>query len=212
MPRDNQNPFDTAGRDVQRSAGVTHLSSVVKDIAETDLFRESKRDFFFRSLCNVPGEGKGRETDNRYPFHLRIINILLLAQTAGVCSACWRQLSVLPLLSLILQLSFRWSFIKSSANSFFVLTWLVLSTAGHSVFNWNRVRGDQTKTAPRWWFNIPQCLHQCNFAYCGCPFSHQHTLAQGHSFTARHDAMNHWNAAGRSVCVFTQSHLSIKHC
>lgn len=39
---------------------------------------------------------------------------------------------MLPLLSLILQLSFHRRFIKSSANSFFDLTLLVLSAAGYS--------------------------------------------------------------------------------
>lgn len=58
MQRDNRNPFDTTERDVQRGARVTHLSGVVKDIAETDLFRESKRDFFFLSLCNGRREKK----------------------------------------------------------------------------------------------------------------------------------------------------------
>lgn len=120
MLRDNRNPFDTTECNVQRGAVVTHLSSVVKDIAETDLFRESERFLFsFSVQCT----GVKKTPDNRYPFHLRIINILLLAQTAGVCSACWRQLSMLPLLSLISQLSFRCRFIKSSANSFFDLTY-----------------------------------------------------------------------------------------
>lgn len=129
MLRDNRNPFHTTGRDVQRGARVTHLSSVAKDIAETDLFRESMRDFFSRSLRNVR---RGEKPDNQYPFHSRIINILLLAQTAGACSACWRQLFMLPVVSLILHLSFRWRFVKSAADSLFDLTLLVLSTAGQS--------------------------------------------------------------------------------
>lgn len=203
MPRDNRNPFDTTGLDVQRGARVTHLSSVVKDIAETDLFGESKRDFFFLSLCNVWGRKK---TDNRSPFFSRTINILLLAQTAGVCGACWRQLSMLPLLSLILRLSFLRKELSQLIFWFdFTGTFSGRSLRKSTVFSWDRVHG--TKTAPR------QRLHQCIFAYCGCPFSRQGALARGHSSTARDDTMNHWNAAGCSVCVcvFTQSQLSIKH-